>query len=177
MSTEDDAGPESGIDAVKAALASARAAARGHRAAGAQTQPRGARAIGASRDVRSGTGPDDRDPQPLGKAIDRLIDQRGWEEPAAIGGVLGRWDEIVGADLAAHCKPLDCADGVVRVLADSTAWATQVRLLAGPLLRRLNEELGHGTVTRVIVQGPGGGSWKHGRLSVRDGRGPRDTYG
>jgi predicted nucleic acid-binding Zn ribbon protein len=52
-----------------------------------------------------------------------------------------------------------------------------VRLLAGTLVRRLNEEVGHGTVTKVIVHGPGRRSWAKGPLAVRDGRGPRDTYG
>jgi predicted nucleic acid-binding Zn ribbon protein len=60
---------------------------------------------------------------------------------------------------------------------DSTAWATQMRLLAGTVVRRLNQELGDGTVAVIDVQGPAGLSWKRGRRSVRDGRGPRDTYG
>ena len=43
--------------------------------------------------------------------------------------------------------------------------------------RRLNEELGHGSVTLIEVEGPNLPTWKKGRLSSRDGRGPRDTYG
>ena len=60
--------------------------------------------------------------------------------------------------------------------ADSTAWATQVRLLAPTLLRRLAEELGEGVVERVAVGGPVGPSWRKGLRRV-PGRGPRDTYG
>jgi len=63
------------------------------------------------------------------------------------------------------------------VTADSTAWATQLRLLAGDLVRRLNAELGDGTVTRVKVRGPGAPSRRPGEWRVRGGRGPRDTYG
>jgi predicted nucleic acid-binding Zn ribbon protein len=62
------------------------------------------------------------------------------------------------------------------VVADTTAWATQLRLLAPALVRRLNEELGAGTVTRVRVRGPAAPSWRKGGLRVI-GRGPRDTYG
>ncbi|MET1004164.1 MAG: DUF721 domain-containing protein, partial [Propionibacteriaceae bacterium] len=40
-----------------------------------------------------------------------------------------------------------------------------------------NDKLGDGTVSRVTVLAPDAPSWKKGRLSVRDGRGPRDTYG
>ena len=69
------------------------------------------------------------------------------------------------------------ADGKLVVRTDSTAWATQLRLLVPTVLRRLNEDLGEGTVTVLEVLGPHGPSWKKGRLSSRDGRGPRDTYG
>jgi hypothetical protein len=53
-----------------------------------------------------------------------------------MGSVFGRWAEIVGQDLAAHTRPDSFADGELAVTADSTAWATQVRLLAPVLLRR-----------------------------------------
>ncbi|MDP9393689.1 MAG: DciA family protein, partial [Actinomycetota bacterium] len=125
---------------------------------------------------RSGAGPDDRDPQPLGRAVARLLAERGWEVPVAVGVVTERWDEVVGEQIGAHCRPDGYADGVLTVVADSTAWATQVRLLAPALVRRLNDELGPGTVIRVTVLGPSSPSWRKGRLSVR-GRGPRDTYG
>lgn len=63
------------------------------------------------------------------------------------------------------------------VVADSTAWATQLRLLASSLVRRLNEELGDGTVVRVKVRGPQNGPKPGGGLRVTGSRGPRDTYG
>jgi len=63
------------------------------------------------------------------------------------------------------------------VIADSTAWATQLRLLAATLVRKLNAELGDNTVRRVKVKGPTGPPGQPGGLRVRGGRGPRDTYG
>jgi predicted nucleic acid-binding Zn ribbon protein len=116
------------------------------------------------------------DPQTLTAAIHGLIGDQGWQTEAAVGSVFGRWPQIVGADLAAHTRPDKFTDGELLVIADSTAWATQVRLLAATLVRRLNTELGDGTVTRVKVRGPEQprrpGQWR-----VRGGRGPRDTYG
>ena len=164
----------SGVDLARAMLAQAKADAR---AKGTQAGPRGKTSRGRPRDVtRSGAHPDDRDPQPLGRTADRLAAEHGWEEHLAVGGVVGRWAEIVGADLAAHCEPEGWSEGVLTVRTDSTAWATQVRLLAPQLLRRLREELGPDTVTRLVVQGPGAPSWTKGPRSVK-GRGPRDTYG
>src|SRR5690606_8477189 len=86
------------------------------------------------------------DPQPFARAIRELLAARGWEREVAMGGVFGRWAQIVGPDLAAHTKPESFADGEVVVSADSTAWASQLRLLAPALVKRLNEELGDGTV-------------------------------
>ena len=129
---------------------------------------------------RSGRRPRRDDPEPLTAAIDSLIDARGWREAAAVGSVFGRWAQIVGPDLAAHTRPESLEDGELTVTADSTAWATQVRLLAAQLVRGLNAELGDGTVQRVKVRGPAaaaGPARRPGEWRVRGGRGPRDTYG
>ncbi len=117
------------------------------------------------------------DPQPLARAIDGLLTAEGWTLAAATGSVFGRWAQIVGADLAAHTSPQSLTDGELTVSADSTAWATQVRLLAAQLVRRLNAELGNGTVVRVKVTGPVTSTRRPGEWRVRGSRGPRDTYG
>jgi hypothetical protein len=116
------------------------------------------------------------DPQPLQAAIGGLLSDHGWKEQAAVGSVFSNWQEIVGSDLAAHTRPDGFAEGELVIAADSTAWATQVRLLASMLVRRLNAELGEGTVKRVKVRGPAGprqrGGWR-----VPGSRGHGDTYG
>jgi predicted nucleic acid-binding Zn ribbon protein len=116
------------------------------------------------------------DPQPLQAAIDGLLDDQGWRTAAAVGSMFGRWEQIVGAALAAHTRPGGFTDGELLVIADSTAWATQVRLLRAQLVRRLNSELGDGTVTAVKVRGPAPPR-QRGQWRVRDTRGPRDDYG
>ena len=95
------------------------------------------------------------DPQPLTAAMGGLLSARGWRQRAAVAAVFGRWAEVVGPDLAAHTRPEAFEDGELVVAADSSAWATQVRLLAPQLLRRLGAELGAGTVRRVRVSAPG----------------------
>ncbi len=176
--TGPDAGRRSGLDVAREALAAARAESRRRGMAPRGTAGRASR--GGWRTVaetaRSGAGADDRDPQLLGRSIARLLADRGWEADAAAGGVIGRWDQIVGPEVAGHCRPDGISEGVLAVAADSTAWATQLRLLAPALVRRLNEECGDGSVNRVVVRGPAAPSWRRGGLSVR-GRGPRDTYG
>jgi predicted nucleic acid-binding Zn ribbon protein len=121
--------------------------------------------------------PNRTEPQPLDAAIDGLLAAEGWTLAAATGSVFGRWPQIVGADLAAHTTPETLTGGELTISADSTAWATQVRLLAAQLVRRLNSELGDGTVLRVKVRGPVTSTRKPGEWRVRGSRGPRDTYG
>lgn len=89
---------------------------------------------------------------------------------------MGRWDSLVGAELAAHCRPESLEDGVLTLVAESTAWATQVRLLGRQVVERVNHELGAGVVRSVRVHGPTAPNWRKGPRRVL-GRGPRDTYG
>ena len=139
---------------------------------------RGCGRAGGSRTSRSASGQDaGRDPKLLGDQLDQFVVERGWVVDVAVGAVIGRWPQIVGPEIAQHCAPVDFVDGVLTVRADSTAWATQLRLLSSSLLTRLAEDVGEGTVAEIRVVGPGAPSWSRGQRRVQDGRGPRDTYG
>jgi len=162
-------------DGLDLARAAARAAAAGPGGKPARRRTGGPRRRTPPR--ASGARPDDRDPQPIDQAMGRLIANHGWELDLKVQGVFGRWAELVGSEVADHCTPESFADGRLVVRTDSTAWATQLKLLTPTVVRRLNEELGHGTVTLIEVVGPHLPNWTKGRLSSRDGRGPRDTYG
>lgn len=129
----------------------------------------------------SGTGGEGRrggrDPQTLGDELDAFVSERGWKVDVAVGSVIGRWPSIVGAEVAQHCQPVEFVDSVLTVRADSTAWATNLRLMANTLMASLAREVGEGTVSEIRVVGPSAPSWSRGARRVQDGRGPRDTYG
>lgn len=163
-------------DAAREALARARsdAARRGLRRA----TPGGRREAGEDRPGRgmSGPGPDRRDPQPFGRAVRDLLRERGWEEQSQAASVVGNWALVVGPEVADHCTPDSLVGGVLVLTAESTAWATQLRLLAPRLLAQISASVGAGVVTSVRVHGPTAPSWQRGPRRV-SGRGPRDTYG
>jgi predicted nucleic acid-binding Zn ribbon protein len=117
-----------------------------------------------------------RDPQGVGAVFGRLLSERGWNSPVAVGSVMARWAELVGPEIATHCTPESFHETTLLVRCDSTAWATQLRLISPDLLKRFENELGAGVVTAMKVVGPSAPSWRKGGRSVR-GRGPRDTYG
>lgn len=154
---------KSGIELAREALAQARADAlkRGTVPGQGRRKGGGARPKPVRDPGRGG------DPKPFGAAIRDLLAARGWEQRAAVGGVFGNWPGIVGPELARHTRPERFEDGELTVIADSNAWAQQVRLLASQLVRRLNEELGHGTVRRVKVVGPASGPRRTGGWRVR----------
>jgi predicted nucleic acid-binding Zn ribbon protein len=117
-----------------------------------------------------------RDPLGLGKVVGRLVAERGWTSPVAVGSVMAEWGTLVGPEIAAHCTPESFTDTTLHVRCDSTAWATQLRLLSMSLLEKFRNELGDGVVTSIQVLGPAAPSWRKGGRTV-NGRGPRDTYG
>lgn len=173
----DEAAPPADIDAAPAsALARARAVAR---AKGLRpgVKPMRRRLKDLPADVRRGRADSGRDPMLIGDEVDALIATRGWKVDVAAGSVMGRWPQIVGPELASHCHPVSFELGVLVVRAESTAWATQLRLLSSSLMARLEAEAGAGVVTELTVVGPSAPSWSRGPRRVSDGRGPRDTYG
>jgi predicted nucleic acid-binding Zn ribbon protein len=166
--------PTPGRDLARQALEAAKATAR---ARGRQPGQPAAGATGRRRRRSwSGARPDDRDPQPLGRLAARIASERGWVEHLSGGRVFDRWPALVGADVAEHTKPVTLRDGELTVQADSTAWATQLRLLQRELLRKIAAGVGHNVVKRLKVQGPAAPSWRYGPRHI-PGRGPRDTYG
>lgn len=88
---------------------------------------------------------DDREPLPLTAALDdvvRSLRGGGRVGRREVGGLFGRWDEVVGAQIAAHVRPVRLDDGVLLVEVDEPGWATQVTFLSATLRARLETEVG-----------------------------------
>jgi predicted nucleic acid-binding Zn ribbon protein len=117
-----------------------------------------------------------RDPELLGNAIDKLVIEQGWQHDSAVAALSTRWNEIVGPEVATHTRPGEFHEGTLRIHAESTAWATQLKLLTGTILTKIAAEIGPDVVTTLVITGPQAPSWKKGGWRVA-GRGPRDTYG
>lgn len=167
-----------GMDLVRRTLEEARGAARSQGKdvgrGGRSSQPR--KVAGNSRRRWSGPGPDSRDPQVLGAVTRDVARNRGWSDQVAQGAVFGRWHAVVGEQIAAHAMPTALNEGVLTVSAESTAWATQLRMVQAQLLAKIAAAVGDGVVKSLKIVGPIAPSWRKGRYHIA-GRGPRDTYG
>lgn len=131
---------------------------------------------------RSGAGPDERDPATIATLIDSLIVTKGWDLNVLIGKLHATWADIVGAQIADHVSIEQVKlnpsgqSGQLILRADSTAWATQIRIHIQTIHDKITAEFGPDVISEIQVLGPSAPSWKHGLRSV-PGRGPRDTYG
>jgi predicted nucleic acid-binding Zn ribbon protein len=167
-----------GMDLVRRTLEEARGAARSQ----GKDTGRGGRSPAARRNTVgrrrtwSGPGPDRRDPQTLAAATKDLAKNLGWSKRVAEGSVFGQWTTVVGEQIAEHAAPTSLRDGVLSVTAESTAWATQLRMVQAQLLAKIAAAVGDGVVTSLKITGPTAPSWRKGPRHIA-GRGPRDTYG
>jgi predicted nucleic acid-binding Zn ribbon protein len=59
-----------------------------------------------------------------------------------VSGVFGRWEELVGPQIAQHARPIRLDAKVLVIEVDDPAWATQIQLLSIGLRERLATEVG-----------------------------------
>lgn len=105
------------------------------------------------------------DPLRLKDLLSGATGRLGIPSPEATGRVWSAWKDIVGPAVAAHAEPTSLRDGVLRVRADSPAWATEIGYLAEDIRSRANAVTGRALVAEVRVwTGPrpagGGGAGK-----------------
>ena len=117
------------------------------------------------------------DPKALQSSIDELIKSRQWQQGIAEGSLFTEWLEVVGPDIGSHSTPISLVDGLLTVQATSTAWATQLTLMKSQLLATISSSAPGALVEEIVVLPPGSPSWKKGIRTIRNSRGPRDTYG
>ncbi|AYG03550.1 DUF721 domain-containing protein [Gryllotalpicola protaetiae] len=117
-----------------------------------------------------------RDPRGLGSVMDALTTDLGWDSELDKAELIGAWSELVGESTAAKSQPLGIEDGVLTVQCDSTAWATQLRIMRVELLTAIAQRYPRAGIQSIRFNGPDVPSWKYGRRSAQ-WRGPRDTYG
>jgi predicted nucleic acid-binding Zn ribbon protein len=96
---------------------------------------------------------------PLGESLDGLVrSMQGGPRSAAgaaqaMGGVFGRWTEIVGEAVAAHVQPVRLDGRRLVVEVSDPAWATQMRLLTDRVQQRIHEVTGTAVETVEVRVG------------------------
>ena len=117
------------------------------------------------------------DPQRINSVISELVSARAWEQGIAEGSLFTEWIIVVGSDIGSHSTPISLVDGLLTIKTSSSAWATQLTLMSAHLLKRISNSAPGALVEEILVLPPGAPSWKKGIRTIRNSRGPRDTYG
>lgn len=117
------------------------------------------------------------DPQKLESVLSELVAARDWRQGIAEGTLFTEWKTVVGTEIATHATPVSLMDGLLTIQTTSTAWATQMSLIASQLLKTISQSAPGALVEEIAVIGPEAPSWKKGIRSIKNARGPRDTYG
>lgn len=117
------------------------------------------------------------DPEKLSNILSDLVTTRDWKNGIAEGTLFTKWREIVGNEIADHCEPITLYEGKLTIKAESTSWATQLRLISPDLLKNIRSRSEGALVDELNVIGPNAPSWKRGLRTIRGAKGPRDTYG
>ncbi len=91
-------------------------------------------------------------PRKLGHSLDRLLGSLNAPTVDVLDAVFGRWEEIIGPDLAKHTRPASIDGEKLVVVADDPAWASELRWLENELLQRVSAVSGSDRLTGVIVR-------------------------
>ena len=116
------------------------------------------------------------DPELISGVLNDLISDRDWDSGLAEGNLFVNWKKIVGEEISQHALPISILDNVLTVQSSSTAWATQLQLISTDLLATIQKDATGVLIERLVIIGPQTPTWKKGVRTIRNARGPRDTY-
>jgi len=80
-------------------------------------------------------------PEALGSLVERVLKDIGAGDSARVMRIAERWEEAVGAEIAAHCRPSALRGGVLEVTVDSSVWCQQLQLRGPEILEALRAVL------------------------------------
>ncbi len=92
------------------------------------------------------------EPVQLADALGRLLGSLDVPPADLLSTVFQRWEEVVGADVARHCRPAAVEGDRLVVLASDSTWASEVQWLASEVLARINEMSCAGRLKSLIVR-------------------------
>ena len=117
------------------------------------------------------------DPELIGELLSSMIEDREWNSGLAEGNLFITWATVVGEEIAQHTTPISISESVLTIQTSSTAWATQLNLVSDNLLATIQKDPTGVTIEKLRIIGPNAPSWKKGLRTIKNARGPRDTYG
>ncbi|MCU1491747.1 MAG: hypothetical protein JWM85_3152 [Acidimicrobiaceae bacterium] len=85
----------------------------------------------------------------LDAVFDAFLADQGFPDVRPFSAIQACWADVVGADVAAHVRPLALRGAVLVVAVDQPGWATQVAFLATQILEGLSHRLENAAPERL----------------------------
>lgn len=81
-------------------------------------------------------------PTAVGDLVGKVLHDLGLDGVARAHRLGTQWEGIVGAQVAAHCRPLGLRGDVLELEVDSPVWSQQLQLRKPEILAALSQALG-----------------------------------
>lgn len=88
----------------------------------------------------------------LGALVPRVLGDLGFDESLAVLRIAERWEEAVGPEIAAHCRPVALRGRRLEAHADSSVWCQQLQLQAPEILAALARLFGDESPTELHLR-------------------------
>jgi len=80
-------------------------------------------------------------PEPLGALVAKVLEDLGAGDSARAMRIAERWEEAVGPEIAAHCRPTALRGSVLEATVDSSVWCQELQLRGPEILEALRAVL------------------------------------
>ncbi len=91
-------------------------------------------------------------PEVLGSLVSRVLDDLGLDGTSLVTRVAGCWEEVVGPEVARHCRPTSLRGKVLEATVDTSVWCQQLQLRTPEILSALQREFGDEAPTSLWLK-------------------------
>jgi hypothetical protein len=98
------------------------------------------------------SGRTDVEPRAVAESLDRVTRPFGAPPARFLASVFSRWEGLVGPEIARHAQPHSLRDGVLLLVVDQPAWATQLRYLTAELVARVGADVSSPDITEIQIR-------------------------
>ena len=89
-------------------------------------------------------------PVPLADVLGNVLEKRGLQDQVKQMGVVELWPELVGPHVAAATRAKVVMEGALVVEVRTSAWLSELNMMKGDFLRRVNERLPETPLERIV---------------------------
>lgn len=89
-------------------------------------------------------------PQLVGELLPTYLRKKGLAAKVEAASVVPEWENLVGPGIASVTVPVRISEGTLFVQVTTSAWMTELTLMKGDLMRRLNAGKREGRVDQIV---------------------------